>query len=128
MNNNNLIMCDYNKGILDGLSEAVLEFAHFNEHGFEYLDVCTNKYGLIVKLEYTGDDIIYKSEEYFNDQNSYRDFCDKMGDIVIDKGLVLKKKMEEIIKEYSLSIKLTNFEWDEYDYPCIYLTFEPKLK
>ena len=131
MKQSNLIMCEYNKGLLSGLSEAVLEFARFNEYGFQFLDdwyETENKYGLTIKLEYIENDIEYKQETDFEDWYEYLMFCYKMGETVIDKGLQLETKIKEIIKKYSLSIKLTEFEWDDYDYPCIYLFFEQRKK
>ena len=116
---------NYLEGLLNGLSDATLEFSNFNEYGFDYLDGFLGKYDTyFVRLEYVDSDIEYKDESEFDDKFEYNKFCEEMGDIVISKGVKLKNKIKEILKKYTLGIHLTELEWDPSDYPCIYIGFK----
>ena len=89
------------------------------KHNFDYLDEFEYDDKIELKLEYVGDDIKYIQEEDFESDliDDYMNFKGEQGDIVCEH---FEEALEEINKK---EIKYNNWEWDSFDYPCIYMYF-----
>lgn len=77
---------------------------------FEYLEDYENE----LKLEYTGNDVIFKEKEDFENYDEWIEFKIKQDEIV-------EREFEKAIKEIKKSIPIKKYEYDDYDYVCVYL-------
>lgn len=89
------------------------------KYNFEYLDeyVDEKKDSLELKLEYVGDDMEYKEEDDFENIIEWREFVDEQGEVVRNH---FGEMMEEMKKK---GVEYIDYEYDDYDYPCVYLYF-----
>ena len=88
------------------------------KYNFDYLneDLYNNK--LELKIEYVGDDLIFKDRYLdFDNKHEYWDFANTQADIVCNN---FKKGLKEL-KERKLTYPILDWEWDYDDYPCIYV-------
>lgn len=84
------------------------------KYQFQYLDEENENNEL--KLEYVGDDVIYKDEDDFKDKFEF--------DIFVKKQMkIIEEQFEKAIKEIKKSISINGYEYDYYDYPCVYVYY-----
>ena len=82
------------------------------KYDFDYLDCYENE----LKFEYVGNDLIYKEEEDFETKDEWRKFEE-------EQGAIVEKHFEKAINEVKKKVKIDEYDYDEYDYPCVYVYF-----
>ena len=91
------------------------------KYNYEFLDEYENKNIYKLKIEYTGEDLIYKDRYIdFNNKYEYWEFANKQANLIYDN---FEKALKEL-KKKGLTKQIIDWEWDYEDYPCIYITFK----
>lgn len=96
---------------MDKIINNILDIGE--KYKFEHLDDYEEGSSHFLRIEYYGDNIIYKDENDFDNKCEYRKFVNEQGDVVCDE---FEKMDKELKKE---KIDYENWEWDYYDYPVI---------
>ena len=94
---------------MNNKKEKIIEIVE--KYGFEFLDEDEEW----IKIEYVKDDLDYRDENDFASKFEYDKFANEQGEIVC------KHFMEAFVELNLQQVIIKDFEFDNYDYPCVFI-------